>query len=109
MAFPIIDSRPETEEPIDQAAVLFVDAFRKRTEDWQDVESARQEVLASFAPGRITRVLVDESGIARGWIGGIAMYRGRVWEVHLLVVSGSHLRRGIGQALIEDLERLVTL
>jgi GNAT superfamily N-acetyltransferase len=87
----------------------FFDAFRKRTEDWQDVESARQDVLASLALGRITRVLVDESGIARGWIGGSAMYRGRVWEVHLLVVSGSHRRGGIGQALVEDLERVVTL
>lgn len=35
------------------------------------------------------------------------MYRGRVWEVHPLVVNGSHRQRGIGRALIEDLERLV--
>jgi hypothetical protein len=44
----------------------FFHDFRKRTENWQDVESARQDVLASLAPGRITRVLVDESGIAPG-------------------------------------------
>jgi aminoglycoside 6'-N-acetyltransferase I len=109
MAFPIIDLRPDTEELIDQAALLLLDAFRNRTETWQDVESARQEVLASLAPDRISRVLVDESGIARGWIGGIAMYGGRVWEVHPLVVSRSHRRRGIGRALVEDLERLVAL
>jgi len=35
------------------------------------------------------------------------MYGGRVWELHPLVVSGSHRRRGIGRALVEDLERLV--
>ena len=109
MAFPIVDLRPDTEELIDQAALLLLDAFRNRTEDWQDVESARQEVLASLAPDRISRVLVDESGIARGWIGGVSMYGGRVWEVHPLVVSGSHRRRGIGRALVEDLERLVAL
>jgi len=40
-----------------------------------------------------------------GWIGGIPAYGGRVWEVHPLVVSGSHRRQGIGRALVEDLER----
>ncbi len=107
MAFPIIDLRPDTEELIDQAARLLLDAFRDRTEDWQDVASAREEVLASLAPDRISRVLVDHSGVALGWIGGIAMYGGRVWEVHPLVVSGSHRWQGLGRALVEDLERVV--
>ena len=65
MAFPIIDLKPDTEELIDQAALLLLDGFRNRTEDWQDVDSARQEVVASLAPDRISRVIVDESGIAR--------------------------------------------
>ena len=109
MVLPIIDLRPDTGELIDQAVLLLLDAFRNRTEDWQDVESARQEVLASLAPDRISRVLVDESGAVRGWIGGIPMYGGRVWEIHPLVVSGLHRRRGIGRALVENLERLVAL
>jgi aminoglycoside 6'-N-acetyltransferase I len=50
---------------------------------------------------------VDEAGTALGWIGGIPMYGGRVWEVQPLVVSGAHRQRGIGRALVEDLERLV--
>jgi aminoglycoside 6'-N-acetyltransferase I len=107
MAFSIVDLGPDTGELIDQAAVLLLDAFRNKTEDWQDVDSARAEVLESLAPDRISRVLVDESGIALGWIGGISMYGGRVWEVHPLVVSASHRRRGIGRALVQDLERLV--
>ena len=109
MTFSIVDLSPDSGELIDQAARLLLDAFRDRTEDWQDIESARQEVFASLAPDRISRVLVDESGIARGWIGSIPMYGGRVWEVHPLVVAGSHRRRGIGRALVEDLERLVAL
>jgi aminoglycoside 6'-N-acetyltransferase I len=107
MVSSIIDLRLDTEDLIEQAALLLLDAFRNRTEDWQTVESARQEVLASLAPDQISRVLVDESGIARGWIGAVPTYGGRVWEVHPLVVSGLHRRRGIGRALIQDLEPLV--
>jgi aminoglycoside 6'-N-acetyltransferase I len=109
MAFPIVDLKPDAEDLIDQAARLLLDAFRNRTEEWQDPESARREVLASLTPDRISRALVDASGIALGWIGGIPMYGGRVWEIHPLVVSGSHRRRGIGRALVEDLERLVVV
>ena len=73
MAFSIVDRGPDTGELIDQAALLLLDAFRNKTGDWQDVDSARQEVLASLAPDQISRVLVDEAGIARGWIGGISI------------------------------------
>jgi len=88
-------------------AQLLRDTFRNRTEDWQDLDSAREEVIASLAPDRISRVLVDDQGLVLGWIGGIPTYRGRVWELHPLVVSRSHRRRGIGRALVEDLERCV--
>jgi len=89
--------------------MLLLDAFLNRTEDWQDPESARQEVLASLAEDRISRVNLDDSGLVLGWIAGISMYGGRVWELHPLVVSRSYRRRGIGRALVEDLERLVAL
>ena len=64
--FRIVDLTPDNGELIDQAALLLLDAFRKRSESWQDLESARQEVIESLAPDRISRVLVDDSGIARG-------------------------------------------
>jgi GNAT superfamily N-acetyltransferase len=103
----IVDLRLDAPELIEQAAVLLLDAFRNRTEDWQDLGSTRQEVLASLAPDRISRVAVDASGTVLGWIGGIAMYRGRVWEIHPLVVAESHRRQGIATALVRDLECLV--
>lgn len=84
----IVDLRPDAGELIEQVALFLGDAFRDRTEDWQDPESARREVLDSLEPDRISRVLVDESGRAAGWIGGIPMYGGR-------------------RALVEDFERLV--
>jgi aminoglycoside 6'-N-acetyltransferase I len=107
MSFPIIDLRSDAGQLIDQAAVLLLDAFRNRTEDWQDLESARHEVLASLTRDRISRVLLDDSGNVLGWIGGISLYGGRVWELHPLVVAASHRRQGIGRALVQDLERVV--
>ena len=107
MAVPIVDLRPDNEDLVDQAAVLLQNAFRKRTEDWQDAESARQEVLEPFAPQRISRVFLDESRTVLGWICAIPTYASRVWEIHPLVVSESHRRRGVGRSLVEDLEQLV--
>jgi len=107
MPFPIIDLTADAKDLIDQTAQLLLDAFRNRTEDWQDVESARQEVLASLAPDRISRVFLGGSGQVLGWIGGAPMYGGRVWEIHPLVVAESHRRQGIGRALVRDIEGLV--
>jgi len=107
MALPIVDLTRDVPDLIEQAAVLLQDAFRGRTEDWQDLASAREEVLVSLAPDRISRVALDASGAVVGWVGGIPTYRGRVWELHPIVVAASERRQGIGRALVEDLERLV--
>jgi aminoglycoside 6'-N-acetyltransferase I len=103
----IVDLVSEKTDWVEQAAALLRDAFRGRTQDWQDLDAARQEVLASLASDRISRVAMDDSENVRGWIGGIPEYGGRVWELHPIVVAESHRRRGIGRALVEDLERLV--
>src|SRR5882672_2294611 len=96
---PIVDlaSDPTLTEP---TARLLLDTFRKRTEDWQDFDSAREEVIAALGPDRISLVLAYESGLVIGWIGGISTYGGRVWELHPLVVSAAHRRHGIGRALV---------
>jgi aminoglycoside 6'-N-acetyltransferase I len=99
------DLVPDAAE-IDQTAQLLLDTFRGKTADWQDLESAREEVLESLTPDRISRVMVDSGGAVVGWIGGIPAYGGRVWEIHPLVVGGSRRRHGIGRALVDDLERL---
>ncbi len=103
---PIVDLASDV-RLIEPTAGLLLDTFRNRTEDWQDLDSAREEVLASLAPDRISRVLADDSGVVIGWIGGISTYGGRVWELHPLAVRASHRRQGIGRALVEDLERCV--
>ena len=103
----ISDLAPEHADLIHQAARLLHEAFLGRTEDWQDLDSAREEVRASLAADRISRVALDERGSAIGWIGATPGYGGRVWEIHPLVVATAHRRRGVGRALVEDLERIV--
>ena len=48
----------------------------------------------------------DTAGVV-GWIGGIPQYDGHVWELHPLVVAENWRRRGIGRALVSDLERII--
>ena len=103
----IVDLTPDASHLIEQAAVLLHEAFYQRSEVWQDVDSAREEVIESIAAERISRVALDSNNDVVGWIGCIPTYRGRVWEVHPLVVARAHRRQGIGRALVHDLERIV--
>ena len=101
----IVDLRSENESVIRQVAVLLVEGFAANWPgSWPDLESAMEEVRESFAAERISRVALDEDGTALGWVGGISQYRGHVWELHPLVVRVSHQGKGIGRALVADLE-----
>ena len=104
----IVDLRSDDESAISQVATLLVEGFAANwPEAWPDMESALEEVRESFEAGRISRVALAEDGTALGWIGGISNYRGRVWELHPLVVSVHHQGQGIGRALVADLEERV--
>jgi len=93
---------------VDQAARLLQDTFLGRARDWQDLASARQEVLDSLTEGKISRVAVDASDRVLGWIGAMPGYNGNVWEIHPLVVAAASRRRGIGRALVLELEKAVS-
>jgi aminoglycoside 6'-N-acetyltransferase I len=103
----LCDLVPDRPDLVDQTARLLHDAFRGRTGDWQDLDSARREVVESLESGKISRVAVAESGPVVGWIGAIPMYGGNVWEIHPLVVASSHRRHGLGRMLVRDLEEIV--
>jgi aminoglycoside 6'-N-acetyltransferase I len=108
MNLKIIDLDAGDAVRIEQVATILVAGFREHWPDaWPDLGAALAEVHESFGVDRISRVALSESGAVLGWIGGICQYRGRVWEIHPLVVSLAYQRRGIGRALVADLERLV--
>ena len=104
----ILDLTADRIDLVDQAARLLHDAFLGRARDWQDLASARQEALDSLTEGKISRIAVDESDRVLGWIGAMPEYDGNVWEIHPLVVAGASRRRGIGRALVLELEKAVS-
>ncbi len=71
------------------------------------MDSALEEVDESFGPDRISRIAVDENGMVQGWVGGISQYDGHAWEMHPIAVRPDHQGRGIGRALVADLEEQV--
>lgn len=104
----IVDLQPDAAHLIEQVAAMLVAGFRAHwPEAWPDHAAARAEVHESFAAERISRVALDHAGVALGWIGGIQLYDGNVWELHPLVVRTDQQRRGIGRALVTDLEQQV--
>ena len=103
----IVDLTPNSAGCIEQTAALLHEAFYQRSEAWQDLHSAREEVIDRHAAAERTHRAVDADDHVVGWIGCIPTYRGRVWEVHPLVVAKAHRRQGIGTALVRDLERVV--
>lgn len=102
------DLDPGDGRAIDDVAALLVAGFVEAAPGaWTTREQAIDEVRASCAPGRLSRVARDQQGMVVGWIGAAAQYHGHVWELHPLVVHPDRRGQGIGRALVSDLERCV--
>lgn len=104
-----IQDLKQTDEPlIQQAAQLLCEAFKHNWPNaWPTLADALEEVHEFFVTDRIVRVAVNDDGTLLGWIGGIEMYDGNVWELHPLAVRPDLQGQGIGRALVEDLEAQV--
>ena len=102
----IMDLSPD-ETVIRQVAGMLVQGFEAHWPNaWPDMDAATQEVQAFLSDERISRVAVEGDTVL-GWIGAIPEYGGMSWELHPLVVHSEHRKRGIGRALVADLERRV--
>ena len=86
-----------------QAAELLVEAFPHEN-GWPTLERALEEVDEALVPARRCRAAIDVDGRLLGWVGATSGYRGRVWELHPLVVRAAARGRGIGRQLTTDLE-----
>jgi aminoglycoside 6'-N-acetyltransferase I len=100
----IRDLDPEAPEEREACARLLVEEFRDIAPDaWPVIEKARETVDECLGDGPVRVARID--GAIVGWIGGHHVYS-RVWELHPLVVARTAQRRGIGRALVADLERI---
>ena len=106
--FSLADLDPLDGEAVRQAAGLLVAGFRDDWPDaWPTTDAAIAEVRESLSEERISLVALDENGAVLGWVGGVPSYEGNVWELHPLVVRPDVRRRGVGRALVADLEARV--
>jgi aminoglycoside 6'-N-acetyltransferase I len=104
----ITDLLSSDREKIHHTAKLLVAGFKEHWPDaWPELVSALEEVEDAFGDGRISRVAQDDNGQILGWIGAIREYDGHTWQLHPLVVHPAHQGRGIGRALVQDLEEIV--
>ena len=93
---------------MEQAAKLLHAAFSPLGA-WTTMAEARQEVIDSTNAERVSRVALHTDGAVLGWIGAIREYDGLVWQLHPLVVDEAWRRQGVGRALVEDLESILTV
>ena len=96
-----IDLSTQPEQIRDQAASLLVEHFDEPS-GWSTHAKAREEVDQVVRNG-FARAIVNEDTLV-GWVGGLPEYRGRVWELHPLVVRRENRHQGIGRALVEAFE-----
>lgn len=105
----ISNLRPDDAPTIEQAAALLVTGFRRHwPHAWPNHTAALAEVHTALEPNKICRTAHDSDGTLLGWIGGSPQYARHVWELHPLVVNVESQRRGIGRALVRDLEAQVS-
>ncbi len=104
----IIDLQIDQSAHLEQAAALLLENFSPWPSAWSTHTEAIATVHESIGSDRISRIAINAEQQVLGWIGGCCQYNGYVWELHPLVVHSQCQRRGIGRALVGDLEMQVS-
>ncbi len=92
-----VDLAVQSDDTREAAAGLLVQHFDE-PHGWPSLASAREELTRVITEG-FARAILD-AGIVAGWVGGLPEYKGRVWELHPIVVHRRYRHRGIGRTLV---------
>ena len=84
-----------------QAAAILADAFPDEN-GWPTIELGLAEIEWVARDGFVRAAIEGEQVL--GWVGGLEEYRGRVWELHPIVVAKDRRLQGIGRVLVEAFE-----
>jgi aminoglycoside 6'-N-acetyltransferase I len=107
--FHIVDLAPQPAQIREQVARLARRALSHMAPDYlTTLEAGLEEIVYLDETGHISRVALDDAtGEALGWVGGLPTYPPHTWELHPLAVKPEAQGRGIGRALVADLEAQV--
>ena len=84
-----------------QAAAMLADAF-PHDGGWPTIELGLGEIDWVAKDGFVRAALDGEHVL--GWVGGLPEYRGKVWELHPIVVDKTRRLQGVGRALVAAFE-----
>ena len=87
------------------ARVLFEAAADISPESWPTLVEARREVDECLNPDYLALGYLEGDALT-GWAGLRPMYGTFTWELHPLMVDPARQGRGIGRALMQEMEKL---
>jgi len=102
----IEDLDPDDDNAIEQVAALLVDFAPNQAAAWEDLESAKDTVDEALDEDSIARVALNDAGNVIGFAAAAPQYS-HAWELHPVVVGRDEQHRGVGRALVTDIEELV--
>jgi aminoglycoside 6'-N-acetyltransferase I len=97
----IVDLAAQPLEIRTQAAGMLAEAFPDEN-GWPTIELGLAEIEWVAKDGFV-RAAIEHDRVL-GWVGGLAEYRGRVWELHPIVVAKARRLEGIGRVLVAAFE-----
>jgi aminoglycoside 6'-N-acetyltransferase I len=97
----IVDLAAQPLEIRTQAASVLADAFPDEN-GWPTIELGLAEIEWIAKDGFVRAALEQQQVL--GWVGGLPEYRGRVWELHPIVVAKERRLRGVGRVLVAAFE-----